>query len=193
MTGIREEKPESRPEAIPEIAPRTPPDGHGLDGHIPVGYQVAVQLAIYDGTLSWQVTGVFIQFGILLVAGAVFPSFAGTHDPLLIGWSGLAAAAAGVVMTLMFGSNILRMRTYEEYWSLHATHLESQMNPLVQTFQGISQLSTDAGFVAGTVRLRMPKIASVKSRQILAAIILLFLLTFSLLAALNVWRLLDPS
>ncbi len=101
-----------------------------------MSYQCAVQLVTYDGQLSWRVSGIFLQFAFLMIAGAVFPSFVGSDSRLVMGVVGMFVAAAGFTMTLMFGSMVRRIRAYEEYWVSCAAHLESFMSSPIQTVGG---------------------------------------------------------
>ena len=155
-----------------------------------VGYQAAVQMAVYDGQLSWQVTGLFVQFAILMIAGAVFPSFVGSDDTKTIAFAGLAVSFAGLTMTGMFGSMIMRMRTYEEYWVLCAKNLESYLPKEVTVFEGSSILSIHGKISIGKEIVRMRPIAAVKSKVMLNTFFMCFLVTFLVLIIINVQRLL---
>ena len=153
-----------------------------------VGYQAAVQMAVYDGQLSWQVTGTFVQFAILMIAGAVFPSFVGSEDKLVLAFTGLLVSAAGILMTAMFGSMVNRVRTYEEYWVLRATQLESGMCDLVDTFEGSRLLSSRGQITIDGDTVRMGRISAVRSKGMLGALFICFLTIFLSLFAFNLFR-----
>jgi hypothetical protein len=154
-----------------------------------VGYVTAVQMAIYDGQLSWQITGIFVQFGILMIVGAVFPSFVGSTNDLIIAFAGLMVSIAGIILTSMFGSMVMRVRTFEGYWVLRATQLESQMSDSVETLEGSNVLSSRGYITVNANTIRMPRIAAVKSKVMLGAFFTSFLLVFLGLFATNLWRL----
>ena len=153
-----------------------------------IGYQTAIQMAVYDGQLSWQVTGMFVQFAILMIAGAVFPSFVGTKDELVISIAGSVVALAGIIMTSMFGSMVMRIRTYEEYWVVSATRLEDYLSKFVFTFKGSVELSKQKSITINKNTVRLKKISIIKSKTMLGALFVCFLLTFFLLLCINIWR-----
>lgn len=153
------------------------------------GYQTAVHMAVYDGQLSWQVTGIFVQFAILMIAGAVFPAFIGTKDQVVVASAGLAVSLAGIVMTSMFGSMVMRVRTYEEYWVLRAIQLESYLDNVVETLRGSAMLSRNRSISVGRDTVHMRRTSAVKTKLMLGALFLFFLITFTGLLGLNVWRL----
>ena len=140
-------------------------------------YAAAVQMAVYDGQLSWQVTGLFVQFAILLVAGAVSPSFAGTSNKLLLALIGALVALAGIVMSAMFGSMALRIRTYQDYWSARAEELEAMM-PLRGLFSGASQLSRLGTLTVASTTLRMRRSYGVKTKVMMTLLFGVLTLAF---------------
>ena len=154
-----------------------------------IGYQTAVQMSVYDGQLSWQVTGLFMQFAILMIAGAVFPSFVGSKDKLIISLAGLTVSFAGLIMTSMFGSMIMRIRTYEEYWVLCAKKLESNLSEKVTTFSGSSSLSRQGYISIDSEIVRLRRIAAVKSKVMLNTFFMCFLIAFIILLIINIQRL----
>ncbi len=146
-------------------------------------------MVVYDGQLSWQITGTFVQFAIFIIAGAVFPSFVGTKDQFVLAFAALAVSVAGIVMTAMFRSMVMRVRTYEEYWVLRAIELESHLDDVVETLWGSNVLSS-AGFVTvGGDTVHMRRTSAVKTKPMLNALFLCFFLIFIGLFALNIWRL----
>ena len=168
---------------LPEASKSNSPDD------LRVGYQTAVQMAVYDGQLSWQVTGLFVQFAILMIAGAVFPSFVGSNDKLTIAVAGLAVSFAGLIITCMFGSMIMRIRTYEEYWVLCAKKLESNLSEKVTTFSGSSSLSRQGYISIDSEIVRLRRIAAVKSKVMLNTFFMCFLIAFIILLIINIQRL----
>jgi len=152
-------------------------------------YQAAVQLAIYDGQLSWQVTGLFVQFAILMIAGAVFPSFIGSNDKIVIAIAGMAVSLAGIIMTSMFGSMVMRSRTYEQYWAHCAIQMESYLGSPVSVLKGSMLLSSEGQINLGKCKIHMSRIAAVKSKVMLGALFICFLLTFLCLFIFNSYRL----
>lgn len=154
-----------------------------------VGYQAAIQMAIYDGQLSWQVTGIFVQFAILIIAGAVFPSFVGSKNDLIISIAGLGVSLAGIIMTSMFGSMVMRVRTYEEYWVLRATQIESYLSDIVETLKGSMLLSSRGHITVDGNTVRLRRISAIKSKAMLKALFLCFLVAFICLFSINLWRL----
>ena len=152
------------------------------------GYLAALQLAVYDGQLSWQITGTFLQFAILMIVAAIFPSFAGSNNNFISALAALGVSIAGVIMTSMFGSMVTRIRTYEEYWILRATHLESYLNNSVEILKGSSFLSAQGHITVGGNTVYMPRMAAIRSKTMLAAFFILFLIAFLSLLAFNIWR-----
>jgi hypothetical protein len=150
-------------------------------------YAAAVQMAVYDGQLSWQVTGLFVQFAILLVAGAVSPSFAGTSNKLLLALVGAIVAVAGIIMSAMFGSMALRIRTYQDYWSARAEELEAMM-PLHGLFTGASQLSRTGTLTVGSITLRMRRSYGVKTKVMMTLLFGVLTLAFVGLLVFNLVR-----
>lgn len=155
------------------------------------GYQAALQMAVYDGQLSWQVTGTFVQFAILMIAGAVFPSFVGSKDQFVLAVAGLCVSLAGLVMTSMFGSMVMRVRTYEEYWTLRAIELESYLDDVVETLSGSIVLSRTGSITVGGDTVHMRQTSAVKSKQMLKALFLCFIIVFIVLLGLNGVRLVE--
>ena len=153
-----------------------------------IGYQTAVQMSVYDGQLSWQVTGLFMQFAILMIAGAVFPSFVGSKDKLIISLAGLTVSFAGLIMTSMFGSMIMRIRTYEEYWVLCAKKLESKLCEQVTTFEGSSYLSSQGRITIDGNTVRLRRIAAIKSKLMLNTFFICFFVAFLGLFVINIRR-----
>lgn len=98
-------------------------------------YQSAIQLITYEGQLSWQTTSVFVQFGILLVAASVFPSFIGTDDKRLIAVTGFVLSIIGLIASVMWWSMIARSRRYYTFWIYNASELEKYMSEKVRTFR----------------------------------------------------------
>jgi hypothetical protein len=166
--------------------------GHNINDKLEdmsVGYQAAVQLAIYDGQLSWQVTSIFIQFAILTIAGAIFPSFVGSKNALVLAVAGLAISFGGIIMTSMFGSMAMRIRAYEECWFRHATHYEAYLDHRVKTLQSSVLLSKEGNVKIGDDFIHMPRIAAIESKTMLRALFLCFLCLFLGLFIMNLWRL----
>ncbi len=158
-----------------------------------VSYQTAVQLVTYDGKLSWQVSGIFLQFAFLMIAGAIFPSFVGSDNRIVLGVVGMFVSAAGFTMTLMFGSMVRRIRAYEEYWVSCAAHLESFMSSPVQTMRGAHVLSVRQRIVVSDKAIQIPKIAAIKSKVMLGALFICFLIAFAVLFVVNVYKLSLPA
>lgn len=156
---------------------------------IRVGYASAVDLAIYDGQLSWTITGIYVQFAFLMVAGAIFPSFVGSDDNQVLALAGLAISLAGIIITGMFGSTVSRVRVYESYWVLKAAALERLLDEAVSTVNGSMELSARRSVMVGPDRVRMRRIESVKSRHMLLALLVAFFIAFLGVFILNVWRL----
>lgn len=154
-----------------------------------VGYQGAIQMAVYDGHLSWQITGLFMQLAILMIVGAVFPSFVGSKDELTISIAGLLVSFAGLTMTSMFSSMIMRIRTYEEYWVLCVMDLESRLGEQVTTFEGSSRLSSERNISVIGKTIKMGKFAAIKSKIMLRAFYILFFISFLVLLGINIRRL----
>ncbi|MEQ8320479.1 MAG: hypothetical protein RH946_09460 [Rhodospirillales bacterium] len=148
-------------------------------------------MAVYDGQLSWQVTGTFVQYAVVTIAAAVFPSFAGTQEPFWIALVGLLVSIGGLIMTLMFGSMVMRVRTYEEYWSTRAKQLEGILDDAVKTFAGSVELSKNGSIRIGEDVIKMGKISLIKSKVILGALFISFALVFLSLSAFNGSRLHD--
>lgn len=90
-------------------------------------YQVATALIVYEGQLTWRVTSVFLQFAILLIAAAVFPSFIGSVDLRTQAVVGFALSVLGCVASIMWMSMVFRNRKYYQYWLFKATELEQKM------------------------------------------------------------------
>lgn len=143
-----------------------------------VQYAAALQMAVYDGQLSFQVVGLFVQFAVLMVAGAVFPSFVGTSNKLLLAVAGALVALAGVVMSLMFGSMSLRIRTYQDYWCARAEELEARM-PLPGLFSGASTLSQQGAITVGGKTLTMRRHQTVKTKLMMTSLFGVFLVLFA--------------
>jgi hypothetical protein len=152
------------------------------------GYTAAVQMAIYDGQLSWQVTGVYLQLAFLLVAGSIFPAFVGSTNQTILSVTSLLVSIAGLGMTAMFGSMVMRMRTYEMHWVNCATTLEEKLGDEITTFKGAQTLASGGKVITQGVPLKINANASVKSKQILKAFFGGFLLTFLLLFVFNLGR-----
>jgi hypothetical protein len=159
-----------------------PPDQLALQ------YQSAVQMSIYDGQLSWQVTGIFLQLAVVMAAGAIFPSFIGTDNRVAQALSGLAIAIAGGVLTAMFGSMTMRIRQYEQYWSTRAAELEGQMVGL-GTFQGSARLASERCLTVGTVPLTMNRLYRIHTAFMMRTFYGLVLISFVAFIVLNGIRL----
>ena len=152
------------------------------------GYLAALQMAVYDGQLSWQITGIFLQFAILMIVAAIFPSFVGSTDKFISALAALGVSVAGIIMTSMFGSMVMRVRTYEEYWILRATELESHLSDPVEILQGSAMLSARGYITVGGDTVHMRRIAAIKSKTMLGAFFILFLIAFLSLLVFNIWR-----
>jgi len=150
-------------------------------------YAVAVQMAVYDGQLSWQVTGLFVQFAILMVVGAIFPSFVGTTSKPILGVAGGLVALAGLVMAGMFGSMSLRIRTYQDLWVARAEDLESLLAPPGVLSLG-SKLSRDGSIQIGQSALRMHWMSSAKTKTVMSWLFGLFVMVFAGLLIFNIVR-----
>jgi len=158
---------------------------------IRTGYSAAVQMAVYDGQLSWSVTGIYVQVAILIIAGAVFPSFTGSKDKLVLALAGLLISLAGIILSSMFLSMVSRIRTYEGHWVAMATKLERDLNATVDTFAGARNLSRgDTLNVDGQI-LRMRRLCAIKSQHMLVALFLLFLVIYAFLFVLNAFRVIE--
>jgi hypothetical protein len=179
---------EKRQDTNPELASKVQTD-HPSPEDVRIGYQAAVQLAIYDGGLSWQVTGTYLQFAILMIAGAVFPSFVGSRKPLVVAIAGIAVSIAGLLMTSMFASTVSRIRTYEEYWVQCATHLESFFPVPVSTLQGSDRLSRAGVVTVAGSTVKLPRLSAVKSKMMIKALFVCFLVAFFSLLCINILRL----
>ena len=163
------------------------PSDPGSSDNLRAQYAAAVQMAVYDGQLSWQITGLFVQFAILMVVGAIFPSFVwvSTSKPLL-GAAGGLVALGGLVMASMFGSMSLRIRTYQDLWVARAEDLEHLLGPPGVLSSG-SELSRVGLIQIGQTTLRMRRVSSVKTKTVMSwlfgmfAVVFLALLVFNLL------------
>ncbi|MEV6056929.1 hypothetical protein [Streptomyces sp. NPDC052107] len=178
----------------PTAAPVGSNPNNGLDPaldseDIRAGYIAAIQMVVYDGQLSWQVTGIYVQFAFVLIAGAIFPSFIKTTNSALLALSGMAIALCGIIITAMFWSMVSRIRTYEGYWVVQAAALERMLDRRVTTIAGSMQLSTRRLVRVGDEHVRMRRAASAKSKHVLSAFLAAFLFTFFGLFALNIGRL----
>jgi hypothetical protein len=154
-----------------------------------LAYQAAVQMAVYDGQLSWQVTGIYVQFAILMIVGSVFPSFVASEGGLALALAALGISMAGIVLSFMFGSMVRRMRAYEEYWVACATELEGYLQLPISTLKGSAVLSRDRRISIGTTTVVMPRASAVHSNAMLRALFGAFLMVFVGLLAFNCWRL----
>ncbi|HWC66555.1 MAG TPA: hypothetical protein VG478_00690 [Acidimicrobiales bacterium] len=168
-------------------------NGHFDSGPAPdnvrLGYQTATQFAVYDGQLSWQVTGIFVQFGFVLIFGATFPSFVGDNgSEKVLAFAGLGVSVAGWILTAMFGSMVSRIRTYEGYWVSRAAEYEAQFRQTNETIRGSIALSKDHEVTVNGSKATMPRYAIVSSRYMLNAMFLAFLLAFMVLIGVNAWR-----
>ena len=174
--------------AGPEIAalPGGSSDGGDSDS-LRAQYAAAVQMAVYDGQLSWQVTGLFIQFAFLLVVGAVFPSFVGTTSKPLLGVVGGLIALGGLVMASMFGSMSLRIRTYQDLWVARAEDLERLLGP-PGVLSSASQLARTGSIQIGPTILRMRRVSSVKTKTVMSWLFGLFAVIFLGLLIFNIVR-----
>jgi hypothetical protein len=141
-------------------------------------------MAIYDGQLSWQVTGIFLQLAAVMAAGAIFPSFIGSDNRIAQAASGIVISVAGVVLSAMFGSMAMRIRTYAGFWSARARDLESHLTG-TGTFTGASMLSTMGQVDLGTSRVKMRTIYGVRTKLMMATFFSLTIATFVGLLALN--------
>jgi hypothetical protein len=148
-------------------------------------------MAVYDGQLSWQVTGIFVQFAFLLIAGAVSPSFIGTSNKMLLAVAGAIVALAGIVAAAMFGSMALRIRTYQDYWCARAEEFESMM-PLSGPglFTGSSQLSRTGSYPvkANSELLKMRRSSRIKTKQVMTFLFVIFVVVFTGLFVFNLVR-----
>ena len=154
-----------------------------------VGYNAAVLLTIYDGQLSWQVAGTFVQVAILMIAGAYSPVFIDSGDGIAVHFGALLVSLGGLTMTCLFGSTVARIRTYERYWVLRAAQLESLLNERVDTVRGSNHLSESGAIKVDGATVEIGRIAAVKSRTLLGALFLGFSLTFLFAGVMNAWHL----
>ena len=161
--------------------------GSGSSDDLRAQYAAAVQMAVYDGQLSWQVTGLFVQFAFLMVVGAIFPSFVGTTSKPLLGVAGGLIALAGLVMATMFGSMSLRIRTYQDLWVARAEDLEGRLGPPGVLSSG-SQLSRAGSIQIGPATLRMRRVSSVKTKTVMSWLFGLFAVVFLALLVFNLVR-----
>jgi hypothetical protein len=160
-------------------------DGNKAHEDARAAYGTAIDLVIYDGELSWQITGTFVQFSILVIAGAFSPSFIGSSDRATAYLTAFVVSLAGMILTTMFASTVARIRTYEHYWVLRAAQLESYLGKNVRTVGGSMELSRSGSIAVGDQTIRLPRIAAVKSKLMLRALYLSFFLTFLFAAIAN--------
>jgi HAD superfamily hydrolase (TIGR01509 family) len=152
-----------------------------------VQYAAAVQMSVYDGQLSWQVTGLYVQFAFLLAAGAIFPSFVGPANQLVVALAGGLVALAGLVTALMFGSMCMRIRTYQDLWVARAEEIEQRMSgPGVLSAGG--QLSSGQALSIGANTLRMSRVSAIRTKTMMNVLFGVFVAVFLGLMLINVAR-----
>ncbi len=162
-------------------------NGRGDPDDLRAQYAAAVQMAVYDGQLSWQVTGLFVQFAFLMVVGAIFPSFVGTTSKPLLGAAGSLVALAGLIMASMFGSMSLRIRTYQDLWVARAEDIERRLGPPGVLSSG-SELSRFGSIQIGQTMLRMRRVSSAKTKTVMSWLFGLFCIVFLALLIFNLIR-----
>jgi hypothetical protein len=150
-------------------------------------YAAAIQMAVYDGQLSWQVTGIFVQFAILAVVGAAFPSFAGADSKAFLALIGSLVSVAGLTMTVMFGSMAMRIRTYQDLWAGVSAELENQLE-LPGLLSKSQLLSTNGSIDVGGEQLKMHWSYGVKTKNIIKWLYILFGVVFIALYGINLYK-----
>ena len=163
-------------------------NSNALSTEIIAAYQSAVDLAIYEGGLAWQATSVYIQFSILLIAGAIFPSFVGTINPQILSLAGLILSFVGVGSTLAWWSMIGRSRTYYQYWILSARELESQLSEPIQTLTRGAKFAEGDNVVVDSTSIKFRLFERIKMRTNFSLIYATFLLSFIVIMIINFLR-----
>jgi HAD superfamily hydrolase (TIGR01509 family) len=172
--------PAPKAESVPPAAADTIEDSRSQ-------YAAAVTMSVYDGQLSWQVTGLYVQFAFLLAAGAVFPSFVGSTNRLVLAAAGALVSLAGLVTALMFGSMCMRVRTYQDLWVARAVEIEEGMSGPGVLSAG-SLLSSARVLRVGSETLRMSWASAVRTKTMMNVLFMVFVLVFFGLLVLNLTR-----
>ena len=151
-------------------------------------YQSAVNMIAYEGQLAWRATTIFVQFTILLVAGATFPSFIGTADPRPIALTGLALSSLGAASSIAWWCMVSRSRKYYYYWILVARELESYLPETVDLFHRGQRLAAGETVDVDGTRIHFRSLERVRMKSGLAFVYASALVIFILLFAVNVYR-----
>jgi len=155
---------------------------------IRAGYQIAIQLAIYESRLSWHTTAVFVAFACLLVAGAVFPSFIGTVAPKIISLVGFAFSLIGLIASLMWWSMVSRSRKYYTYWFLSARELEKQMSENVKVIERGGVFSDGNKITVDEKELVFKAIERIRMKTNINMFYITFMILFVFLVGVNIIR-----
>ena len=171
----------------PQTPTRNPPNADE-SSNIGLAYQSATNMITYEGQLAWQATTIYVQFTILLVAGATFPSFIGTADPRPIALTGLALSALGAASSVAWWCMVSRSRKYYYYWILVARELESSLPEAVDLFHRGQRFAVGETVEVDGVRIHFKFLERVRMKSGLAFVYASSLVIFTLLFAVNVYR-----
>jgi hypothetical protein len=174
-----------------EMTPQTPSrklPRADESSNIGLAYQSTVSMIAYEGQLAWQATTIFVQFTILLVAGATFPSFIGTADPRPVALTGLALSSLGAMSSVAWWCMVSRSRKYYYYWILVARELESSLPEAIDLFHRGQRFAVGETVEVDGVRIHFKSLERVRMKSGLAFVYASSLVIFILLLAVNVYR-----
>ncbi len=108
-------------------------DEKDILNNISTGYQTAINLAIYEGRLTWQTTAIFTQFAAALIVVSVYPSFINSTNNRILTVIALFFSTIGIIASLSWWSMVSRNRKYYQYWFSSARELEKELRKTEKT------------------------------------------------------------
>lgn len=156
-----------------------------------MAHRSAVRMVAYEGRTFWNATAVYVQLAFLLIAGGVFPSFAGSSEPGLVALGGIAVSSIGLLLTLLWLAMIARVRKYQRYWILSAREIERKLPDRAQMFVRGEKLAEGDTVEVDNERIKFTYLERVRMRWAVPVLYAAFIFVFLILLILNFLRVLE--
>lgn len=152
------------------------------------GYQAAIAMATYEGTLSWTAISAYTPLLLAFIAGSVVDKLPFVQNPLLLILVNVISSALGVAASYLWYSATLRSRYYHKYWIASARDLEAKLTD-VTTLQRGASLKTLSNVCIANENLSFPYLARHSHTRTLSALYIISLGIFFVFLIFHLYRL----
>jgi hypothetical protein len=154
-----------------------------------IAYQAIPQMIAYEGQKPWNALSVFIQLAFVLAAGAIVPSFLPESSSGIVFASvGIFLSLSGIVAAMIWIDFDKRSRKITSYWVLSARDLEDKLSGLLEAFQRGKEFSKGDKVIVSGETVSYDRFERLPERTGFIIVYCVFVVVFSILFLLNVYR-----